>query len=409
MRKVCLCYAAICVLAAFISGSVVTAAVASENLHDTGFGKTYCTGVPRLHVTGDFLYAAGENGIFRHSKEDGAEWQPFAMAGWNVVDFCVCGVDIVAIIVPEEYKGHDIDMRPVCRLVKGTTGDDGFRDITPDGMTYQYQGDDRTYLSRLAQHPDVASTISVMGHGGIYISDDFGDSWRNVSYFSATYNAHSFLGWHPYNPQVMFMTSESAIYEAVIYRSDDGGATWDVIVPENNGDSSCHQLAFDPTDHDRILAAGECCIWESLDCGRSWHYIYSNDDEFDYAYNVLFDPSDSNRWYVMEAHSYYPHRGIYSSSDNGLTWSKVKRFEYADELDAVYYDAILFNNRIYFHGREDVSYYDLGQSAGTVNVPEGYSPEDAEYYNLQGVRLDRRPASGMYIRKCGSKADVVVF
>lgn len=396
---------------AIIFTGIIANAATCDDLKGTGFGKTHCTGVPRLQVVDDCLYACGENGIFCLSKEDNAAWEPFAMQGWNVVDFRRCGDEITAIIVPEEHKGQDMDMRPVCRLVKGSVDGTDFRDITPAEMEYQYRGMTLTYLSRLAQHPQSASTIAVIGHGGVFLSNNFGESWENISYYSLAYNGHSYLGWHPYKPDVMFLTSEDAAMTATIIRSDDGGRTWNPITPENDGDSCCHQLAFDPDNHDRMLAAGECCIWESTDCGKSWHYIYNNDPEFAYAFNVMFDPKDSNRCYAVECHPNYPHQGIYSSTDSGRSWAKMERFEFPGEkeLEVVYYDAILFNGKIYIQGREDITFFDLGSSSGidAINVTGSDTP--AEYYNLQGIRLTNKPKNGIYVEKHGNTSKIVAL
>ena len=49
----------------------------------------------------------------------------------------------------------------------------------------------------------------------------------------------------------------------------------------------------------------------------------------------------------------------------------------------------------------------LGSSLGVEDVDAGYSDADAEYYNLQGMKVDN-PGRGIYIRRAGSRVDKVL-
>lgn len=379
----------------------------------SGFGENLSTGCPRLQVIDDMLYAPGPNGIMRHAKGAGSKWEAFAMQGVNVIDFRLSGNDIMAIIVPDEYSHRsDMDLRTVARLVKCSTSSNEFTDITPQEMEYTYKGEVMTNLSALAQHPIDGKSIMLMGHGGIIYSSDFGETWVKLSDYRATYNPHSFLGWHPQNPEILFLTSESNFYVGMVCRSIDGGKTWEQFSPDPNSESSCHDIAFDPDNADHLLISGEYAIYESFDCGETWRTALNDkvpDPILGYAYNIMYDSSDSSHStiYSIGHANGESARYIVESTDKGSTWKQCMTYDFDEERNFIY-DAALFDDKIWIYDYKDIVYWNISGNSG-IDASVNNNPQTSVYYDLNGIRLNSLPPSGIVIEKQGSKSKVIVL
>ena len=359
------------------------------------------------------LYAPGPNGIMRHAKGAGSKWEAFAMQGVNVIDFRLSGNDIMAIIVPDEYSHRsDMDLRTVARLVKCSTSSNEFTDITPQEMEYTYKGEVMTNLSALAQHPIDGKSIMLMGHGGIIYSSDFGETWVKLSDYRATYNPHSFLGWHPQNPEILFLTSESNFYVGMVCRSIDGGKTWEQFSPDPNSESSCHDIAFDPDNADHLLISGEYAIYESFDCGETWRTALNDkvpDPILGYAYNIMYDSSDSSHStiYSIGHANGESARYIVESTDKGSTWKQCMTYDFDEERNFIY-DAALFDDKIWIYDYKDIVYWNISGNSG-IDASVNNNPQTSVYYDLNGIRLNSLPPSGIVIEKQGSKSKVIVL
>ena len=386
---------------------------AESQIISSGFGENLATGCPRLQVIDDMLYAPGSNGIMRYAKGADSKWEPFAMQGVNVIDFRISDDDIIAVIVPEEYSHRsDMDLRTVTRLVKCSASSNEFTDITPREMEYTYKGDVMTYLSALAQHPIENKHIMLMGHGGIMHSNDFGETWEKLSDYRATYNPHSFLGWHPQNPNILFLTSESAIYVGMVCRSIDGGKTWEQYSPDPYSESSCHDIAFDPDNADHLLISGEYAIYESFDCGETWRTALNDkvpNPILGYAYNIMYDPSDSSNStiYSIGHANGEPARYIVESTDKGSTWKQCLTYDFDEEMNFIY-DAALFDGKIWIYDYKDIVYWNISGNSG-IDAPVNNNPQTSVYYDLNGIRLNSLPPSGIVIEKQGNKSKVIVL
>lgn len=381
----------------------------------SGFGENLATGCPRLQVIDDMLYAPGPNGIMRHAKGETAKWETFAMQGINVIDFRISGDEIIAFIVPEEYSQiTDMDLRTVARLVKGTVSGVDFSDITPQEMEYSYSGYTLTSLSAMAQHPTDKNCVMIMGHAGIMNTKDFGKTWEKLTDYQALYNPHSFLSWHPQNPDILFLTSESFIYVGMVCRSIDGGITWETFTPNPDSESSCHCIAFDPDNADHLLISGEYAIYESFDCGETWDIILDELNKGDksilgYSYNIMYDPTDSNHStvYAVGHASGWPPRNIIRSVDNGKTWQQCMTYDFESDMN-FYYDAALFDGKIWIYDYKDIVYWNISGNSG-IDAPVNNNPQASVYYDLNGIRLNSLPPSGIVIKKQGNKSKVIVL
>lgn len=351
------------------------------------------SGVSRFSVYGEELYLSTTNGIYKYVPDNVNSWELFALEGTHVLDFVMCGNQIIAIANPQ-YP--DMSAHKSARLIKCNIRESTYKDITTEAMQYSYYDRTLTYLCRMAQHPDNPETLIVATHGGIMQSEDFGESWTLLFDWCFGYNMNQFLGWHPNMPNVMFYTSEGGIFNATILRSENNGKDWDIIEPQPyDGDNSAHHIAFDSNDTSHLLLSGEGVIWESYDCGRSWIQIFKDDNGLGYAYSIMYH-GDANI-YCIGCRSNGQNIVIYNSIDNGKTWSRIAESDIFDNHEYWLAEGIIYNNKIFLNTAGGVFTYDLsGQSFIVNNIYED-SLKNPNYYDIYGRRIATPSYNQIYI------------
>ncbi len=157
---------------------------------------------------------------------------------------------------------------------------------------------------------------------GVYRTDDGGATWQHLSSYPSDY-AHSVLV-HPQDPQFLYVGSEPA----AIFRSSDGGETWDECtgfrqVPESDKwffhsetrDSHVRDLRMAPDDPGRLFAGIEVGgMVRSEDGGGSWEQLHGTHDDIHF---VNLSAAQPRRVYIATA------RGPYRSDDDGRSWELI--------------------------------------------------------------------------------------
>jgi photosystem II stability/assembly factor-like uncharacterized protein len=124
-----------------------------------------------------------------------------------------------------------------------------------------------------------------------------------------------------------------------IYRSIDGGTTWQQVGLTNSG--AIGRLAVDPTNPQHLFAAvagqlyvrgGERGVYESNDNGTTWTRVLAGDNDTTGAVDLAIDPTNPNRVFAaMWDHLREPDlrtyggvgSGVFRSIDGGTTWSRL--------------------------------------------------------------------------------------
>lgn len=209
-----------------------------------------------------------------------------------------------------------------------TSMGNGVYKSTDAGKTWTHIGLDNTrHISDVIIHPTNPDILFVSAQGaqygpsqerGIYRSLDGGASWKRVLYVDSTTGA-SGLTLDMKNPLILYAamwqhqryphTMESGGESSGLYKSTDGGTTWQKLkdgLPKSFGKSGISVSRANP---DRVFAVIEAKgkksgVYRSDDAGKKWRQV--NSDRINitrswYYMEIFADPQNENIVYVMNA------------------------------------------------------------------------------------------------------------
>jgi len=214
------------------------------------------------------------------------------------------------------------------------------------GLRYRMIGPSRGgRVTAVAGHRDTPGTF-FMGAtgGGVWKTDDYGQSWQNVSdgYFAT--GSIGAIRVADTDPAIVYVgTGSDGIRSNVIagrgvYRSDDGGATWRFAGLRDVGQIGA--VLIHPADPDLVYVAAighafgpsaERGVYRSRDGGRSWERVLFVSDSTG-AVDLEFAPDDprviyASMWRVERRPwtiiSGAREGGVYKSTDGGDTWARL--------------------------------------------------------------------------------------
>ncbi|MEM7108639.1 MAG: glycosyl hydrolase, partial [Bacteroidota bacterium] len=236
---------------------------------------------------------------------------------------------------------------------------------------------------------------------GMYKSVDAGKTWTHIGLKNSRHIPRVRI--HPKNPDLVYAAVLGDLYKATeergIYRSEDGGKTWNRILFAN-ADAGAVDLIMDP-NNPRILYAstwrirrtpyslesgGEgSALWKSTDGGDNWTNISANEGLPGGIWGisgVTVSPVNSNRiWAIIENKD----GGVYRSDDAGKTWKKLNSSRSLRQR-AWYYTRIYADtedeDRVYVMNVRYHRSKDGGKTFEAFNAPHGdhhdlwIAPED---------------------------------
>src|SRR5579859_956006 len=180
--------------------------------------------------------------------------------------------------------------------------------------------------------------------GGVWKTVNDGTTWTPVFDGEGSYS----IGWVALDPNdasvVWVGTGESNSQRSVgygdgIYRSDDGGKSWENLGLKKS--EHIGRVVIDPRDSKVVYVAAEGPLWgaggdrglyKSADAGKTWKAVLSISENTGVV-DVALDPSNPD---VLYAAAYQrrrhvftlidggPESAIYKSTDAGATWNKLK-------------------------------------------------------------------------------------
>ncbi len=147
--------------------------------------------------------------------------------------------------------------------------------------------------------------------GGIYRTDDGGRRWSPAVDDLAAAAHVSGLAVDPFDPDRVF----AATVNQGLLRSEDAGAGWKTVSSRN--DIAVYAVAIHPTDPGIVLS-GSRGIFRSVDGGETFERISAGIAPESAFVDFVFDPEHSDIVYAADIGS-----GVYRSDDAGLSWQAI--------------------------------------------------------------------------------------
>ena len=161
------------------------------------------------------------------------------------------------------------------------------------GIKAEFFPGDRQYpefgqcVHKVARHPSVPERMFLQNHGGVYRSDDGGDSWQDIAP-----GLPSEFGFpvvvHPHEPNTVFL-----------FPLVDATARW-------------------PVD-------GQCRVWRSQDAGETWTALGEGSLPDDFFVAVMRDAMTADTHDPVGLYVGGRNGSVYSSADAGETWRVIHR------------------------------------------------------------------------------------
>ncbi|MBK7993090.1 MAG: hypothetical protein IPK14_06590 [Blastocatellia bacterium] len=180
--------------------------------------------------------------------------------------------------------------------------------------------------------------------GTIYKSTDGGDTWQELT----AMNKHSVRA------LAIAPTDANLLIAAAIdgaYISHDAGTSWSRFSPENHPDiKRLHSIAIDPKNPNIVYLGTEHLPWRTDNGGKDWVCVKGHPtekkqqfiDDSD-IFTITIDPTDNNNIYASAC------SGIYNSKDGATTWTKYQGIPFTSRRTHIIYPDPT-NNQIIYSG-----------------------------------------------------------
>jgi len=166
-------------------------------------------------------------------------------------------------------------------------------------------GDDYV-LDHIVFDPTHSSTIYVAAwslfnadEGDVFRSDDGGHTWNALPGVHG--KSVRALAMAPTDPKTLFIGALDGVF-----RSRDGGQTWERISPENQAEiRNIESLAVDPQNPDIIYAGTWHLPWKTEDGGATWHSISKGIAYDSDMFSIIVDPRNPQTVYASACSGMY--------------------------------------------------------------------------------------------------------
>ena len=207
-----------------------------------------------------------------------------------------------------------------------------------------FRGGRATAVAGVVQDP---MTYYMGATGGVWKTDDAGESWGNIS--DGFFNTASVgaIAVSESDPNVVYVGMGEAPVRGVmtshgdgVYKSTDAGKTWSHMGLEKTRQIS--KIVVDPNNPDVLIVGAQGSpyaatedrgIYRSADGGQTWtkvHYVDENSGISDLSMDmtnprIVYAAYWDHRRFPWKVQSGGPGSGIWKSVDGGLTWNKLSK------------------------------------------------------------------------------------
>lgn len=235
-----------------------------------------------------------ERGVFR-SRDGGATWEKVLYINHNTgaiqVEFDPTNPETIYADMWEHQEGpweNGSFSGTNSGLYKSIDGGTSWRKLAiglPDGQ----QGLGRIGFGISQSNPNrIFATVDARENGGIYRSDDGGETWRLIQSDRRLWGRGSDFAEirvHPKNSDIVYIANVAS------YRSFDGGLSWTSFKGAPGGDDY-HRIWINPNQPDIMLLVADQGAVVTVNAGRTWSswynqptaqlYHVSTDNQFPY-------------------------------------------------------------------------------------------------------------------------------
>jgi photosystem II stability/assembly factor-like uncharacterized protein len=147
--------------------------------------------------------------------------------------------------------------------------------------------------------------------GGLWVSHNGGRIWSEISGLHG--QSIRALTQSQSNPEMLFAGTLEGVF-----RSVDGGATWNQISPSDSHEiHEVESLAVDPVNPDVVYAGTWHLPWKTTDGGKTWHNIKKGVIDDSDVFSIIIDPEKPHTVYASAC------SGIYKSLNGGELFRKI--------------------------------------------------------------------------------------
>lgn len=161
--------------------------------------------------------------------------------------------------------------------------------------------------------PGQANTFYASGNRGVYRTDDGGATWQSRSTGLPPFITGDNLVVDPADAQRLYLSEFGGVYSSI-----DGGGLWELSAEGLPAEEFVSDVAVDPGDSQVLYASTSDRLYRSGDGGASWAST-TGDTALDFSpFAVSVNPVDSANLIVGTASD-----GVLRSLDGGVTWEDV--------------------------------------------------------------------------------------
>lgn len=248
----------------------------------------------------------GERGLFK-TTDGGKTWKNVLSKGeWTGVTDVVLDEKNPNIMYAATHQRHRtvwalLNTGPESGVHKSTDGGETWVELK-SGIPGGDKGKIGLQISPQRSNVVYATIELQQRKGGVFRSEDYGNSWTKMSDFVA-----SGTGPHYYQEIYCDPHRFDVIYHADVQlgRSLDGGKTWGNVAKETKHVDN-HAVAFHPTDRDFVLVGCDGGLYQSSDFAKTYMHFenlpltqfYKLDVDYDFPfYHVVGGTQDNNTQY----------------------------------------------------------------------------------------------------------------